>query len=369
MGSMVKALEQEIYPRSVKLTIVNDSTIVAFAQSPENTMVSKKLYLIQRNSPYIKIATIDSMYIVDVKSYGNMIFFCGSIPDSSVIYGKLGCLAKTTIHNLFNAGVYQLIPIFNTSIINRMEPYVDDIGAISVACYGDRYLIKCNMNSYDYYYASLPVHDNCTEFYSDLIIYKNYIALLSTYTLTNNSSFFGCFLRLFDKTTLNRIPSIPNKIQINNSDNHHPYTPLLAKSEINNDIYIATVPLLTTEDTIASIIDINRINITSNGLQNCTRYRLTLDSIYFNILWNVKSNNKGSKSGLYLLTTQSDRNSRVLYFDLTDTINKPVNIFEYFGHYDFYTSLDVYNNSRNFICVGGNYNTNGDYNFSSWEKI
>lgn len=223
------------------------------------------------------------MYIVDVKSYGNMLFFCGSIPDSNATYGKFGCLAKTTIHNLFNVGAYQLIPIFNTSIINRMEPYMDDRNVISVACYGDGYLIKCNMNSCDYYYTPLPVHDNCTEFYSDLIIYKNYIALLSTYTHTNNSSLFGCFLRLFDKTTLNRVLPIQNKIQIDNSDNHSPYTPLLAKSEVNNDIYIATVPLLTSEDTIASIVDISRVNITSNGVSNCTRYRLTLNSIYFNV--------------------------------------------------------------------------------------
>lgn len=39
MGVMVKVLEQEIYPRSVKLTVVNDSTIVAFAQSPEKNYI------------------------------------------------------------------------------------------------------------------------------------------------------------------------------------------------------------------------------------------------------------------------------------------------------------------------------------------
>ncbi|MDO5760411.1 MAG: hypothetical protein Q4Q06_05245, partial [Bacteroidota bacterium] len=139
------------------------------------------------------------------------------------------------------------------------------------------------------------------------------------------------------------------------------------KSEENNNIYIANVPLLTREDTVASIIDIHKVNINSAGLQNITRYQLTLDTIYFNILWNVKGSNERRRNDLYLLTTFADKYSRVFYFNFSDTVSRRVKIFEYSEYHNFYTSLDTYNNDKYFICVGGESLSNGHL-FSTWDK-
>ena len=194
------------------------------------------------------------------------------------------------------------------------------------------------------------------------MIYKNYIALLSVFQQINNPNFYGYFLRLYDRGSL-QTQIANNKILI--PTDTYPNYPLLAKSEINNDIYITSAKYIQENDSTYSLLDINRINNAPNATATCINYKAVFSPPYFNILWSVKSTEIRKQRDLYLLTTKADRESRVFYCDFLDNTHT-VKTFEYNNLDDFYTSMEIYNNEY-FVCLGGEDNV-GYHNFTTWDK-
>ncbi|MBQ6753847.1 MAG: hypothetical protein IJR03_01425 [Bacteroidales bacterium] len=362
--SMVKVANEKVHPRTSKIAMVNDSVSVSYMDGIDTVNVGyHKFFLIKEGVSNIHEVKISGIFdqITDIKVLNDTLYFCGSfITNKSYSYGFV---ARAGIYDFFYGGNYAIFPIQQTTLIDRIEPYIDH-NETYVAClpHSRDYLYKLCCNSNDYEYALLNIDGNCNEGYADIMIYKNYIALLSVFQQINNPNFFGYVLRLYDRGSL-QTQVTNNKILI--PTDTYPNYPLLAKSEINNDIYITTAKYIQENDSTCSLLDINRINNAPSVTTTCINYKAIFSPPYFNILWGVKSTEIQKQRELYLLTTKADKESRVLYFDFLDNTH-PLKIFEYNNFDDFYTSMEIYNNEY-FICLGGEYNV-GYHNFATWDK-
>ena len=367
--SMVKVAKERVHPRTSKIAMVNNNTSISYMYGIDDVNIGyHKFFLIQDGVSTIYEIKIDNNdnidQITDIKVLDNTLYFCGSLENSKSYTS--GFVARADINVFFASGYYEILPINQTILIDRIEPYVDH-NVTYVACLPSTkdYIYNINFNSNTYNYASLNIDENCMESYADMILYKNYIVLLSIFRVINNPSNYGYFLRLYKKGDL-QAPSNNNKIEIPTYlYNIYPYHPLLAKSEINEDIYIATAPIIQEEDNRSSLLDINRIHITANEPISRENYQITTSDLSFNLLWSIKSTEINRQRELYLLTTRADRESRVFYCNFSDN-TQPVKIFEYNNLDDFYTALEIYNNDY-FICVGGERNE-GFHNFTTWDK-
>lgn len=362
--SMVKVANEKVHPRTSKIAMVNDSVSVSYMEGIDTVNVGyHKFFLIQEGVSNIHEVKISGIFdqITDIKVLNDTLYFCGSfIANKSYSYGFV---ARAGIYDFFYGGNYTIFPIQQTTLIDRIEPYTDH-NETYVAClpHSRDYLYKLCCNSNDYEYALLNIDGNCNEGYADIMIYKNYIALLSVFQQINNPNFYGYVLRLYDRGSL-QTQVTNNKILI--PTDTYPNYPLLAKSEINNDIYITTAKYIQENDSTYSLLDINRINNAPSVTTTCINYKAVFSPPYFNILWSVKSTEIRKQRDLYLLTTRADRESRVLYFDFADNTHT-VKTFEYNNLDDFYTSMEIYDN-KYFICLGGEDNA-GYHKFTTWDK-
>lgn|GEM_PF-3642156 len=278
------------YPKNTDIAIVNDDTSIVFSEIIYKGYFRNAFHLIKKGSIMVEQVFFgDGFVVTDIDVYKDTLCFCGYA--SSVC----GFVAWTEISDFFNTGkfIYKLIP--EVGSIEKIKPYMSEAGTINFACLSNYNsstssinVVQIDVAEDDYTISQTIPMDGYSEYYTDIIVYDNYILVVGSMRSTTALTPFGWSVRIYNKNDISQpVPYTRNLCFIHNYggltyENSQGVT-FLVKSRDDKKLCLTSTSLpqgtTSSDSTIISVFDlpfnrmpgtnfindnsVNRFNITS----------------------------------------------------------------------------------------------------------